>query len=293
MTGKRVSGYAFSQVSLKELKRDSQYLNWPVIYILEGCRQAYVGETTSAIRRIGTHLNDEHRKLFSRLYLIKDDTFYKSVTLDLVSSLIEFIPDELRSHRIVTNSIRDIRNSDLFKYSPYKVLTDDQAEIVEELEHVIREEDESVSIVEGEPGSGKTILAIYLVKYLLSGELTAGNRVAIVLPQTSLRETVRQIFRNVAGLKMSMVLGPTDVANAEEHFDVIIVDEQEQSRTLRHRDRQLPASMECYDGELDQQREREQRSRLHPSRPGLRTELRGRDHWPGVQPSGRQTAVSP
>ena len=217
-----------------------------------------MGETTSAIRRIGTHLNDEHRKLFSRLYLIKDDTFNKSATLDLESSLIEYISgdgtytlqnnnrglrnhnyydrerywhlfeeiwDELRSHRIVTNSIRDIRNSDRFKYSPYKVLTDDQAEIVEELEHVLREEDESVSIVEGEPGSGKTILAIYLVKYLLSGERTANMRVAIVLPQTSLRETVRQIFRNVAGLKMSMVLGPTDVANTEEHFDVIIVDE--------------------------------------------------------------------
>lgn len=146
MTGKRVSRYAFSQASLQDLRRDSHYLNWPVIYILEGRRQAYVGETTSAIRRIGTHLNDEHRKVFRRLYLIKDDTFNKSATLDLESSLIEYISgdgtytlqnnnrglrdhnyydrehywhlfeeiwEELRTHRIVTNSIRDIRNSDL------------------------------------------------------------------------------------------------------------------------------------------------------------------------------------
>ena len=34
------------------------------------------GENPSGdeLRRIGTHLNDEHRKVFSRLYLIKDDT---------------------------------------------------------------------------------------------------------------------------------------------------------------------------------------------------------------------------
>lgn len=59
-------------------------------------------------------------------------------------------------------------------------------------------------------------------------------RVAIVLPQTSLRETVRQIFRNVAGLKMSMVLGPTDVANAKEDFDVIIVDESHRLNKRRN-----------------------------------------------------------
>ena len=52
-------------------------------------------------------------------------------------------------------------------------------------------------------------------------ERTADKRVAIVLPQTSLRETVHQILRNVAGLKMSMVLGPTDVANASREVGCI------------------------------------------------------------------------
>jgi hypothetical protein len=97
--------------------------------------------------------------------------------------------------------------------------------VVEKLEAVISADDESVNIVAGEPGSGKTILAVFLIKYLVSGKYKADKRVAIVLPQTSLRETVRQIFRNVDGLKPAMVLGPTDVANTPEQFDVIVVDE--------------------------------------------------------------------
>ena len=258
MSTDRVVSYDFSQATLQQLKNDRQYRNWPVIYILENRKQAYIGETTSALQRIRNHLANRERRIFNRLYLIKDEKFNKSATLDLESSLIEYISgdgtytlqnsnrglrnhnyynrqyyeqlfreiwDELRRHDIVKHSIRDIQNSDLFKYSPYKALTDDQAEIVAELEEVITSSPESLSIIKGEPGSGKTILAIYLVKYLLSGDATAGLKIGIVLPQTSLRETVGQIFRNISGLKKNMVLGPNDVVNEEQQFDLLIVDE--------------------------------------------------------------------
>ena len=258
MTVKRVFSYDFASATLQSLKADKRYRNWPIIYILENRRQAYIGETNSAIRRIATHLKDEKRKRFNRLYLIKDEKFNKSATLDLESTLIEYISgdgiytlqnsnrglrnhnyfdrqyyedlfreiwDELKANNIVRHSIRDIKNSDLFKYSPFKALTDDQTEIVEKLDQIIQTQAQSRSIVRGEPGSGKTILAIYLVKYLLSDASTDGLKIGIVLPQTSLRETVRQIFRNVEGLKRSMVLGPNDVANDTQQFDVLIVDE--------------------------------------------------------------------
>ncbi len=254
----RIVSYKFAHESLQELSTDKEYVNWPVIYILENCKQAYIGETTSAIQRIRSHLGNKERDIFTKLYLIKDEKFNKSATLDLESSLIEYISgdgtyelqnnnrglrnhnyydrqyyedlfreiwDELRSLHIVRHSIRDIQNSELFKYSPYKALTDDQAEIVEQLEELITTRSESVSIIKGEPGSGKTILAIYLVKYLLSEAATAGLRVGIVLPQTSLRESVRQIFRKVAGLTTRMVLGPNDVVHAQQQFDVLIIDE--------------------------------------------------------------------
>ncbi|GAB6088765.1 DNA/RNA helicase domain-containing protein [Spirochaeta dissipatitropha] len=258
MTANRVFSYDFAPATLQALKADKRYRNWPIIYILENRKHAYIGETNSAIRRIATHLKDERRKGFDKLYLIKDEKFNKSATLDLESTLIEYISgdgtytlqnsnrglrnhnyfdreyyedlfreiwDELKAHNVVRHSIRDIKNSDLFKYSPYKALTDDQTEIVEKLEEIIQNHTESRSIVRGEPGSGKTILAIYLVKYLLSDESTAGLKIGIVLPQTSLRETIRQIFRNVDGLKSKMVLGPNDVVNDTQQFDVLIVDE--------------------------------------------------------------------
>ncbi|TVQ26255.1 MAG: DUF2075 domain-containing protein [Spirochaetaceae bacterium] len=258
MTANRVFSYNFAPATLQALKADKRNRNWPIIYILENRTHAYIGETNSAIRRIATHLKDEKRKRFDKLYLIKDEKFNKSATLDLESTLIEYISgdgtytlqnsnrglrnhnyfdreyyealfreiwDELRANNIVRQSIRDIKNSDLFKYSPYKALTDDQTEIVEKLEAIIQTRAESRSIVRGEPGSGKTILAIYLVKYLLSDASTADLKIGIVLPQTSLRETVRQIFQNVDGLKRSMVLGPNDVVHDTQQFDVLIVDE--------------------------------------------------------------------
>ncbi|SIQ27420.1 hypothetical protein SAMN05920897_10685 [Alkalispirochaeta americana] len=258
MTTNRVVSYNFAPETLETLKNEQQYRNWPIIYILENRKQAYIGETTSALQRIRNHLANRERRIFSRIFLIKDEKFNKSATLDLEASLIEYISgdgtytlqnsnrglrnhnyynrqyyedlfreiwDELKSHNIVRHSIDDIQNSDLFKYSPYKALTDDQAEIVAELEGIITSNPESLSIIKGEPGSGKTILAIYLVKYLLSGDATAGLKIGIVLPQTSLRETVRQIFGSISGLKKNMVLGPNGVVKDEQKFDLLIVDE--------------------------------------------------------------------
>lgn len=257
---RRVTTYPFDKSALKDIESHPHGSNWPVVYILENGEEAYIGETTSATRRTQNHLDNQARDRFNTLCLIADQAFNKSATLDLESKLIEYMAadgayrlqnsnrgmrnhnyfekqkynlifeevwQELQTVKITKQDLRAIQNSDLFKFSPYKSLTEDQAEIVESLENIFKSQKESISIVQGEPGSGKTILAIYLAKYLTSIDGSKPLRMGLVLPQTALRKTVGRIFKSVKGLKANMVMGPSEVVKSlkDGPFDLLIVDE--------------------------------------------------------------------
>lgn len=93
------------------------------------------------------------------------------------------------------------------------------------MDRIIFNHHESVNVIKGEPGSGKTILAVYLAKYFKSHEYKPLQKIGVVLPMTSLRGTVRKVFKNVEGLKRSMVYGPSEVVKSDEKFDLLIVDD--------------------------------------------------------------------
>lgn len=254
----KIFKYNFDESLLSELKENKYGLNWPVVYIIENGKEAYVGETTSSLRRMKNHLENSDRNFLNFVNIITDEDFNKSVTLDIESKLIEFLVadgrfslqnsnkgmrnhnyynrdvyidkfekiwKELKKNELAVHDLFDIRNSDLFKFSPYKVLTDDQLEIVNTLDRIMMSHTESINVIKGEPGSGKTILAIYLAKYFVSHEYKPMTNVGIVLPMTSLRSTVKKVFKNVAGLKGNMVYGPSQVVKQNHKFDLLIVDE--------------------------------------------------------------------
>jgi len=56
-------------------------------------------------------------------------------------------------------------------------------------------------------------------------ELLTDKRIGFVIPQQSLRESIKKVFRKTPGLSAEMVLTPFDVGLSDEHFDVLIVDE--------------------------------------------------------------------
>jgi DUF2075 family protein len=264
---------------------DPRASNWPVVYTLEGGREVYVGETLNMLERAKQHLKSERAHL-ERVHVVVDEEFHKSACLDLESFLIRLFSgdesrqvlnrntgivdaeyyqradyqarfdavfEELRKRGLFTRTIPEIRNSDLFKLSPFKALTRDQAaatvEIVEALFNDLKSGEQSTSIVQGEPGTGKTIVAIYLVKLLAdigsehrdeepTGEsvfddfFTAGHRelldaprIGLVVPQQSLRASIRRVFAHTPNLTPSMVLSPFQVGHSDERFDVLVVDE--------------------------------------------------------------------
>jgi len=236
---------------------NEEYLdNWPMLYILENGHQAYIGESNHVKTRMMQHSSVEEKQVFDKVHFIYSKMFNQSVTFDYESKLIQYIVadalfevtnknagiadkqyyqkheyDEkfealwrkLQKEKLVKHSIEEIENSDLFKYSPYKELNDSQRKAVDDILSMLNEGTVDKVVVNGMPGSGKTIVAVYLMKYLTDSEEYAGKQIGFVVPQTSLRKTMRLIFKSIYGLSPSQVLSPSDVT--KKKYDILLVDE--------------------------------------------------------------------
>lgn len=288
MTGFRVEPIHFTSGQVDAWGRlDPKHRNWPVVYALDDESRVYVGQTSSALSRLRQHLANDEKRTLTRARIVIDDEFNQSVCLDLESHLIGWFAGEgrlsplngnggmsgsdyfdraryremfrdvfeaLRSEGLFSHDIEWIQNQDLFKLSPFKALTDDQRVAVFDLLSGLFDRIErgtgSTSVIEGGPGTGKTIVAIFLMKMLadirdagagdeppegdslfadffLEGyrELLAGFRMALVVPQQSLRASVQRVFRKTPGLSPDMVKTPFQVGESPEPFDLLIVDE--------------------------------------------------------------------
>lgn len=77
-----------------------QGTNWPVVYILHGDKQIYVGETNNATERMNQHLDPngsywEKRKHLNRVEIVFDSWFNKSAILDVENALIALFRYEI------------------------------------------------------------------------------------------------------------------------------------------------------------------------------------------------------
>ena len=279
-----IAEYAYDKNGVAKISEWGFGRNWPVVYIIYNDQKAYVGETLDAVRRTEQHLQEPEFVGFSKICLISNITFNKSVILDLESFLIKYMSadgskeltngnagvvdhnyfykeaytedfkdiwNELQKRGIVQKSILNIENSELFKYSPYKTLNPEQQkatyDILRRLYQINDATAKSIITVTGGAGTGKTILAVYLIKLIvdisankkvwnaiedsedslfvqkMSKELIGIKKVGFVVPMVELRSTMKTIFKSIDGLSETMVLSPEEVVKG--HYDVLVVDE--------------------------------------------------------------------
>lgn len=266
---------------------DPRHRNWPVVYVMNNDDEVYVGESLNVEGRMRQHLESDSKQRLQSVRVVLDDTFNKSACLDLESYLIRMfhgdggrqvlnlnagitdaeyydrdnykktfqqIFEELRiQEELFQRTIPQIVNSDLFKLSPFKALNHDQAvavnDILDGFFADLESEVDNTVVVEGNPGTGKTVVAIYLLKLLedirrhdseepldidsiFSDYFTPGHaelleslRFAIVVPQQSLRDSIAKVFKLTPGLNKGMVLTPFQVGESSERFDLLVVDE--------------------------------------------------------------------
>lgn len=262
------------------------FRDWPIVYTLNNDRQVYVGESLHGVSRMRQHRASETKQNMRTILLVLSEKFNKSVCLDLESTLIrllqgdghfdvinrnigitdagyyqrdiyqdafEKIFEELRDRGIFQRTIPQIENSELYKFSPFKSLNRDQAVAVEEILEALLEDLESgrdgVSIIQGDPGTGKTILAVYLLKLLAdiadyrngdevdpdemfseffqesTRDVLTGRKMAFVVPQESLRHAVQKVFAKLPSMDGVEVMTAFDVGESPETFDLVVVDE--------------------------------------------------------------------
>jgi DUF2075 family protein len=278
-----VKSYPFNKTDIGLISNDAFARDsYPIVYILYNTEtmMAYVGESTNAMNRMSNHLVHPEKKNLKWVYIISDESFNKSAALDIESNLIQYMTaagdfkllngnggvsshnyyqkneyfkvfkevwSKLSFENIRMKDLLELENSDVYKYSPYKSLSPDQYNSILEIFKSYSSGKIKKIFVNGSAGTGKTILAIFLIKLLttlsqyelqdldiedetLLLELDAFKqknpdklRIGLVVPMTSLRSTLKQVFKSVHGLSSSMVIGPADVVKKE--YDFLIVDE--------------------------------------------------------------------
>ncbi|MEG0328964.1 MAG: DNA/RNA helicase domain-containing protein [Longicatena sp.] len=295
----RVNQYDIN--SSTEIEKNKHGKNWPVVYILNSDQEAYIGETSSFARRLKEHKKNDKRLTLTNINLIDDDKFNKSAILDIESELIRLMNAdgkfELQNLVVGQNQAHDyydrvlykrmlpllwkkligcglanqdyltLTNSNLFIYSPYKTLTEDQyeasKEILFELGEALSNHQPCSIAVNGVAGTGKSILAAYLLKVLndiklkkyekidldeledggkyeegildalMNAFVTSDYKIGMVIPVTSMRETLKKAIGGVEGLRKSVLVTASDVFNAYnkgEKFDILIIDEAQRLR---------------------------------------------------------------
>ncbi len=276
-----IQRFPFDEALTKKLNSNYFASNqWPTVYILfDNKKIMYIGESTNLINRIDSHLKNVHKKFLKDAVLIYSDKFNKSAALHLESKLISYISadgkftllnanagianhnyfekekyekvfehvwEKLKELDLVKHSHEDIFNSDVFKFSPYKSLNNDQGVTISQIIEYLGTNEKGSVFVSGCAGTGKTILAIFLIKLLTTkpssietDDMNALNihdyrkvvgniqkkypKIALVVPMASLRSTLKKVFGKIYGLNSKMVISPTDAA--KEEFDILIVDE--------------------------------------------------------------------
>ena len=291
-----VKEYSFSEDTLNNINR--KYINWPVVYLINNNNKIYIGETSNIKERMRQHLNNPDKEFLKIINIIFDAKFNKSAILDIEQNLIRmFYADnkfdsnkgilnknngqsskhnyyqremylnklkdiwiKLQKKKLVNTSYNSIINSDIYKYSPFISLTNEQENIMCEIINNILDclegkTTNTTSIITGLAGTGKTILAINLIYNIVNADfsnvdtfkegeeieliseyektihrlrkyvLAHGKiKIGFVVPMKPLRRTLNTVFREInKNVLKGIVIGPGDVVKND--YDVIICDE--------------------------------------------------------------------
>lgn len=251
--------------------------NYPIVYILynENSRpSAYIGQTVQAVRRLKNHLSNSKRKSLTHSILIGHDKFNQSATYNIESNLINYfiadnqfklqnlsqtntkvmhnyyeksyyndqlfrdLWDKLIEEQIVTDTIENLQNKDIYKLSPYKELSPDQLHIKNQVldycKQKIKITGNHVITVEGDAGTGKSVLLSSLfntIQDLANDEASDlnGTNNFLLVNNGEMIKTYENIAKSLPNLKKKQIQKPTSLINklekGTEIADIVLIDE--------------------------------------------------------------------
>ncbi|RHW49740.1 hypothetical protein DS831_06140 [Bombilactobacillus bombi] len=196
----------------------------------------------------GSSLDDVESQLIT--YFIADNqrsrsypiqySYYEVINLTMGNSIAEYQNREDISSKVIlpfwsnvlypkkwvkSKTIDKLRDEELVKYSPIKILTEQQQNIINDiLKHPTKS-----YVINGDAGTGKTILLTHLVaKLIKKNEKNKNNKIRIgVVVQPNWEDIAKKIFK-VYGLLNNdnlTVATSTTLIKQKDLYDIIIVDE--------------------------------------------------------------------
>ena len=75
----------------QEYGTENYLTNWPMLYILENGKEAYIGESNHVKTRMNQHHMSVEKSIFDKVHFIYSKQFNQSVTFDYESKLIQYI----------------------------------------------------------------------------------------------------------------------------------------------------------------------------------------------------------
>lgn len=130
---------------------------------------------------------------------------------------------ELYTHNYVhTPDIETVRQSVLFKYSPFHELSEIQAQIIQEIVNDTRNN----FVINGMAGTGKTVMLTNLAAVL--SKKNPNKKVAVIV-KANWEKTAKKIFKTY-GKSNIAVYTAVKFIQAEEDYDFVIIDESHRLR---------------------------------------------------------------
>ena len=280
------------------VENDVNFYSSALVYLLNDKKSIYIGESVNIRSRLVNHNAHDSKKSLLNRHAIYSRLFNKSVTLHLEAFLINLfsaepglklinanlgnnghhyhrkddyeslfpkIWDMLKELKIARTSFEQIINSNVFKYSPYKSLNLDQQQAVLGCLKMLVSDKKGV-FIHGNAGTGKTIIAIFVLKLLVTpiryfhnfemedefseeafellkqyraihgiteaNESELKDQVAMVVSMTSLRGTLQKVFSAIDQLSSAMVISPTDITKRK--YKIVLVDEAHRLRQRKN-----------------------------------------------------------
>lgn len=136
-----------------------------------------------------------------------------------------------------SRDVRTVVNSQMYKYFPNAELNIQQKNALEFIVNTLDSGELAAPgkpyknrpvVVEGNMGTGKTVLAVALFQYLKTHEPYCYKKIGFVVPHPATRDVIGRVFRDTQGLFRKDSMGPTQIT--KEHYDIIICDEAHKLR---------------------------------------------------------------
>jgi DUF2075 family protein/predicted GIY-YIG superfamily endonuclease len=168
------------------------------------------------------------------------NTLYKRKN-DFERKFDKFWPELVKKGLVNQKEFNFILNSSSYKYSPYTEINSEQSAALNSIVNALTSEEtrayqprfaERPILVDGDAGAGKTVVATSLFYYLKSNRSFQDKKIAFVIPNSSMRHEIREIFKSVKGLSKKDVMSPADIT--KEKYDIIICDEAHKLRNMKN-----------------------------------------------------------